>query len=74
MGPKWVKKQVFFQFIGKFGKIYVPEIWAKMFSVNEIAEFFNQTYLQNKSMKYPDFLHVDINSHKLKVDQNLFGM
>ena len=24
-------------------------------------------------MKSPDFLHVDTNSHKLKVDQKLFG-
>ena len=29
-----------------FGKILVPEIWAKMFSANQIAEFFNQTYLK----------------------------
>ena len=26
-------------------------IWAKMFSVNQIAGFFNQPYLQNKSME-----------------------
>ena len=31
-----------------FGKIFVPEILAKMFSANQIAEFFNQPYLQNK--------------------------
>ena len=24
-------------------------------------------------MKWPDFLHVDANSHKLKVDQKIFG-
>ena len=35
--------------------------------------FFDQPYLQNKSMKWPDFLHVDTNSHKLKVHQNIFG-
>ena len=29
-----------------FGKMLVPEIWAKMFSANQIAEFFNQTYLK----------------------------
>ena len=52
-----------------FGKILVPEIWAKMFSNKEIAGFFNQPYLQNKSMKYPDFLHVDTNSNRLKIDQ-----
>ena len=34
-----------------FGKILVPEIWAKMLSANEIAGFFSQSYLQNKSMK-----------------------
>ena len=31
--------------------------------------FFDQPYLQNKSMKWPDFLHVDTNLHKLKVDE-----
>ena len=25
-------------------------------------------------MKEPDFLHVDTNSHKLKVDQKIFGL
>ena len=35
-----------------FGKSLVLEIWAKMFSANQIAGFFNQLYLQNKSMKY----------------------
>ena len=55
-----------------FGKIFVPEIWAKMFSASQIAGFFNEPYLQNKSMKQPDFLHVDTNSHKLKVDQKIF--
>ena len=34
-----------------FGKILVPEIWAKMFLANQIAGFFNQPYLQNKSVK-----------------------
>ena len=29
-----------------FGKMLVPEIWAKMFSANQIAEFLNQTYLK----------------------------
>ena len=51
----------------------VPEIWTKMFSANQIAGFFNQPYLQSKSVKWPDFLHVDKNSHKLKVDQNFLG-
>ena len=34
---------------------------------------FNQPYLQNKSMKQPDFLLADISSYKLKVDQKLLG-
>ena len=34
-----------------FGKILVHEIWTKIFSANQIAGFFNQPYLQNKSMK-----------------------
>ena len=34
-----------------FGNIFVFEIWAKMFLANQIAGFFNQPYLQNKSMK-----------------------
>ena len=56
-----------------FWKILVHEIWAKMFSANEIGRFFNQSYLQNKSMKWTDFLHVDTNSHKVKVFQKMFG-
>ena len=36
-----------------FEKTFVPEIWTKMFSANQIAGFFNQPYLQNKSMKQP---------------------
>ena len=44
-----------------------------MFSANQIAGFFNYTYLQNKSIKQPDFLHVDTNLHKLKVYQEIFG-
>ena len=43
-----------------------------MFSANQIAGFFNQPYLQNKSMIQPDFLHVDTNSHKLKIDHKFF--
>ena len=54
------------------GNILVPEIWAKMFSANQTAQFFNQSYLQKKSMKWPDFLHVNTNSLKLKVDQKKF--
>ena len=56
-----------------FGKIFVPGIWSKMFSANQIIGFFNQTYLQNKSVKEPDFLHVDTYSHELKVYQKILG-
>ena len=48
-------------------------VWAKMLSAYQIAGFFNQPCIQNKSMKEPDFLHVDTSSHKLKVDQKIFG-
>ena len=44
-----------------------------MLSANQIARFLNQPFLQDKSIKQPIFLHVDTNSQKLKVDQNLFG-
>ena len=33
-----------------FGKIFVPGVWAKMFSANQIAQFLNQPFLQNKSL------------------------
>ena len=56
-----------------FWKIFVPDIWAKMFSASQIAGFFNLPYIQNKSLKWPDFLHVDTNSHKLKLDQKVLG-
>ena len=56
------------------GKIFAPEIWPKIFSANQIAGFSNQPYLQNKSTKYADFLHVDTNSHKLKVDQKILRL
>ena len=56
-----------------FGKILVHEIWAKMFSANQIVGFFNQPHLHSKSMKEPVFLHVDTNSHKLKIGGNFFG-
>ena len=33
-----------------FGKVFIPKIWAKMFSTNQIARFFNRPFFQNKSM------------------------
>ena len=34
-----------------FEKIFVPEMWAKIISANQISGFFNQPYIQNKSLK-----------------------
>ena len=45
----------------------------KMLLANLIAGFLNQLYLQNKMMKKPDFLHVDKNSLKFKVDSKILG-
>ena len=44
-----------------------------MFLANHIVGFFNQSYLQSKSMKQSDFLDVDIHSHKIKVDEKCLG-
>ena len=43
--------------------LFAVPVWAKMFSANQIAGFSYQSCFQKKSMKYPDFLHVDANSH-----------
>ena len=53
-----------------FGKMFVPYMGKCLF---QIAGFFNQPYLHNKSMKWPDFVHVDTSSHKIKVDQKIWG-
>ena len=51
--------------VDNFGKNLSPKIWAKMLSSNQIAVFLKERNLQNKSMKLPDFLHVDTSSKKL---------
>ena len=51
--------------------MFVAEISAKMFSIR-LQDFFNQPYLESKSMKQPNSL-VDTNSSKLEVDQKFFG-
>ena len=57
-------------FLGKFLFLrYRPKCSQPI----RLQDFFNQPLLQNKSVKQPDFLHVDTNSHKLKVDQKVFG-
>ena len=54
------------------GKLFFLEIYAKMLSANQIAEFSNQLFLQDKLMKDPHFLHVDTNLQKIKVDQKFW--
>ena len=44
-----------------------------MVSTNQIPGFLNQPFLQNKSMRQPNSLHVDTNSQKFKVDRKFFG-
>ena len=53
-----------------FGKMFVPYMRKCLF---QIAGFFNQPYLHNKSMKWPDFVHVDTSSHKLKLIKKFGG-
>ena len=40
-----------------------------MFAANQIVGFFNQSYLQNKLMKCPNFWHSDTIADKLEVNQ-----
>ena len=40
-----------------------------MVSANQIPAFLNQPFLQHKSSKQHNALHVDTNSQKLKVDR-----
>ena len=57
-------------FLGKFLFLkYRPKCSQPI----RLQDFFNQPLIWNKSVKQPDFLHVDTNSHKLKVDQKVFG-
>ena len=43
-----------------------------MLSTIQIAKFLNQAFLQSKSMKQAQFLHVDINSQRLKIDWKVY--
>ena len=43
-----------------------------MLSANQIAGLSNQLFFQNKSMKQPQFVHVDTNSQKLKFIENFW--
>ena len=51
-----------------FGKNFFLVILA-----SQVAGFLNQPFLQNKLMKQPNFLHVDTNSQKLKVERSFLG-
>ena len=44
-----------------------------MVSPNQIPGLLNQPFLQHKSRKQYNSLHVDTNSQKLKVDRKFFG-
>ena len=58
-----------------FEKVFVPEIWAKLFAANQITGFLNQPISRTSHRKSLIFVYVDTNSHKLKVDQKfLVGM
>ena len=50
------------------------EIESKMVSASQIPGFLNQPFLQHKSMKQHNYLHVNINSQKFKADQNFLVM
>ena len=52
----WFSAQILY-----FVKNPVPEIEAKILWANQIVRSLNHLFLQNKSMKQPHFLHVDIN-------------
>ena len=39
-----------------------------MLSANQIAVFSKERNIQNKSVKWPEFTHVDTNSKKLNFD------
>ena len=56
-------------------KVLFMRYGAKCSQPMRLQDFliFNQPYLQNKSVKQPDFMHVDTNSHKLKANQTYFG-
>ena len=56
-------------------KVLFMRYGAKCSQPMKLQDFliFNQPYLQSKSVKQPDFMHVDTNSHKLKANQTYFG-
>ena len=43
-----------------------------MIAANQVSGFYNQPFLQNKSTKQCNSLHVDTKSQKLKVDRKFF--
>ena len=55
------------------GKFLLPRYEPKRSQPIRWQDFFNQPYLQSKSMILLDFLHVDTNSHKIKVTKYFWG-
>ena len=56
------------------GKFFFQRYGSKCSQPTRLQDFFNQPYLQCKSKKSLNFLHVDTNLLKLKVDQKSFGL
>ena len=52
-------------------KIFVPEIGTKIFWANQIAEFFNQAYLQTN--QWNSLIFCMLIQIYIKVDQNFLG-
>ena len=57
----------------KCGNLIFGKKFFLVISANQVAEFLNQPFIQNKLMKQPNFLHVDTNSQKLKVERSFLG-
>ena len=76
-GLKMGQKQGFSNLVINFYRIcsefvFVLMTWAKMLLANQTAGFFNQPYLQYKSMKQSDFWHVNTKSKKLELVSAIF--
>ena len=56
-----------------FGKIFVPEIWAKCSQPITLQNFLINYISRTNQWKSLIFLHVDTNAYKLKVNQNFLN-
>ena len=68
MDQKWAINTRFFEFIERFG-YYFHWICCLMFPGNQI---FQSITSPEQISEITDFLHIDTNSHKLKVDKKMF--